>query len=102
MQQTALIKFRVTPEEKDLLVEAARVAEVTVSSLLRRAGRAVIGGRVASTSILVDLVALRTVANALAVVASDPAVDRSHLASTAISTVDALREISGRHLADVR
>jgi hypothetical protein len=102
MQQTALIKFRVTPDEKKSFVEAAREADVSVSSLLRRAGRAVISGRVASRSVLVDLVAVRTAANALAVVAADPAADPSHVANTAKSTADVLREIAARHLVHVR
>jgi hypothetical protein len=102
MQQTALIKFRVTPGEKQSFVDAARVAEMSVSSLLRRAGRAVISGRVASRSILVDLVAVRAAANALAVVATDPAADRAHVANTAKNIADVLREIAARHLVHVR
>lgn len=102
MHQTALIKFRVTADEKATLISAARKAEVTVSSLLRRAGRAVTGGRVASRSILNDLVAIRAAANALADVASDPASEPERLADAAKKTAKFLRDIASHHLDQVR
>jgi hypothetical protein len=102
MAQTSLIKFRVTDAEKQSFVEAAREADQTVSSILRRAGRAVIGGRIASRAVLVDLVAIRSAANALASAASDPAIDLAQMAVVAKNTAETLREIVTRHLATVR
>lgn len=102
MTQTSLIKFRVTEDEKKSLFDAAKEADQSVSSILRRAGRAVIGGRVASRSVLLDLVAVRTAANALASAAANPTIDPSQMAAIAKTTAETLREIASRHLADVR
>ena len=100
--QSAHIKFRVTADEKRAIVDAARKADVTVSVMLRRAGRAFAGGRIASRSVLDDLVAIRSAANALAAVAADPAADALQIALIAKNTADALREIAARHLAIVK
>jgi hypothetical protein len=100
--QSALIKFRVTDDEKRSFVEAARKADVTVSALLRRAGRAFAGGRIASRSVLDDLVVIRSAANALAAVAGDPGADPAQVAMIAKNTADALRAIAARHLAMVK
>jgi hypothetical protein len=100
--QSALIKFRVTPGEKQSFIDAARHADVSVSDLLRRSGRAFASGRIASRSILVDLVTVRSAANALASVAADPAVDASQIAVIAKNTAEVLRAIAARHLVHVR
>ena len=100
--QAALIKFRVTADEKKAIVDAAHKADVTVSALLRRAGRAFAGGRIASRSVLDDLVAIRSAANALAAVASDPGADPLQVVMIAKNTADALREIAARQLAVVK
>lgn len=102
MSQTALVKFRVTAAEKQSLVDAARVADQSVSAILRRAGRAVIGGRVASRAVLTDLAAVRSIANALAAAATNPAVDQAQLTTFAENSAATLREIAARHLAAVR
>ena len=100
--QTTLIKFRVSTDEKKALVDAANKADVTVSALLRRAGRAFAGGRIASRSVLDDLVVIRSAANALAAVAGDPGADPAQVAMIAKNTADALRAIAARHLAMVK
>jgi hypothetical protein len=93
------IKFRVTDDERKSFFDAARKADVTVSVLCRRAGRAFASGRIASRSVLDDLVAIRSAANALAAIAGDPKADPADVALIAKNTADALREIAARHLA---
>ena len=55
--QSGHIKFRLTDDERKSFFDAARKADMTVSVLLRRAGRAFASGRIASRSVLDDLVA---------------------------------------------
>ena len=100
--QSSLIKFRVTDDEKESFVKAAHTAEVTVSAMFRRAGRAFARGRIATRSMLDDLVAIRSIANALATVVNDPAADPVHVATSVKNATDALREIVARHLALVK
>jgi hypothetical protein len=100
--QSDFIKFRVTADEKRSLVSAAREADVTVSALLRRAGRAVIGGRIASGPVLVDLVAVRRAANLLAAIADDATAEPEKIAAAMKAAANDLRKIAARHLATVK
>jgi hypothetical protein len=100
--QSGNIKFRVTDDERKSFFDAARKADMTVSALLRRAGRAFATGRIASRSVLDDLVAIRSAANVLAAVADNPKADPAEVALIAKNTADALREIAARHLAIVK
>jgi hypothetical protein len=58
-----IIKFRVAAGEKLRFVNAAQTAGMTVSDLLRRAGKAAIAGRIASRPVLADLVYIRAMAS---------------------------------------
>jgi hypothetical protein len=93
-----IIKFRVAAGEKLRFVNAAQNAGMTVSDLLRRAGKAAIAGRVASRPVLADLVYIRTMANQLDALCSVPG-DPADIAVQVKSTAESLRAIVARHLA---
>ncbi|WP_315761421.1 plasmid mobilization protein [Bradyrhizobium sp. SZCCHNS2005] len=94
-----MIKFRVAAGEKLQFVNAAQNAGMTLSDLLRRAGKAAIAGRIASRPVLADLVHIRAMANHLdalcGVLGGDPAEIGAEIKSTAAS----MRAIAARHLA---
>jgi len=100
--QSELIKFRVDAGDKELIAKAAAKAGMSVSELLRRAGRAAAYGRIASRSVLSDLVLIRTAANRLATLADAPDADPAAIAARVRATADDLRAIAARHLANVR
>ena len=81
---------------------AADRAGISTSDLLRRAGRAATSGRIASRSVLSDLVLVRATANRLAAVIDDPAADPAAVAASVKAAVDDFRRIAARHLRDVR
>ena len=60
-----LIKFRIRADEKQAFSEAADRAGMTLSEMLRRAGRAAAAGRIAPRAALTDFALIRTAANRL-------------------------------------
>jgi uncharacterized protein (DUF1778 family) len=100
--QGGLIKFRVADGDKLLIANAAARTGTTVSELLRRAGRAAASGRIASRSVLSDLVLIRTAANRLATLVDAPDADPAVIAASVKATADDLRAIAARHLANVK
>jgi uncharacterized protein (DUF1778 family) len=100
--RSELVKFRIRADDKRLLSEAADKAGVTLSEMLRRAGRAAAAGRIAPRAVLTDLVLIRTAANKLASLADTPDADPAVLVACAKSTADDLRTIATRHLANIR
>jgi len=100
--QSELIKFRVDAGDKELIAKAAAKAGTSVSELLRRAGRAAACGRIASRSVLSDLVLIRTAANRLTTLADAPDADPAAIAACVKATAEDLRAIAARHLANVR
>ncbi|WP_315766304.1 MULTISPECIES: plasmid mobilization protein [unclassified Bradyrhizobium] len=100
--QSELIKFRLRPEEKQLLTEAAERAGMTVSEMLRRAGRAAAAGRIAPRAALTDFALIRTAANRLASLADAPETDAAAITACIKATAEDLRAIAARHLANVR
>lgn len=76
-----LIKFRIATDDKQVISDAADRAGVTVSELLRRAGRAAASGRIASRAVLMDLVSIRSAANRLATLADTPNVNPARTAT---------------------
>ena len=93
-----IIKFRVPAGDKDLFVNAARDAKMTVSDLLRRAGKAAIKGRIASRPVLADLVHLRSVANRLDSIAEIAGGGTVHISIEIKAVAESLRIIARRHL----
>lgn len=75
-----IIKFRVSADEKHKFIDAAQGAGMTLSDLLRRAGKAAVAGRIASRPILAA--------------GSGPAEISAEIKSTA----ESLRAIAARHL----
>jgi|UPI00036DCE73 uncharacterized protein (DUF1778 family) len=100
--QGGLIKFRVAAADKRLIADAAARAGTTVSELLRRAGRAAASGRITSRPMLSDLVLVRTAANRLATLMDAPDADPAVIAARVKETVEDLRAIAARHLANIR
>jgi uncharacterized protein (DUF1778 family) len=100
--QNGLIKFRVSADDKQLIANAAARGGTTVSELLRRAARAAATGRIASRSVLSDLIIIRTTANRLETLMDNPDTDRTALTACVKATVDDLRAIAARHLANIR
>jgi len=100
--QGGLIKFRVADGDKLLIANAAERAGITVSELLRRASRAAISGRIASRSVLSDLVLIRTAASRLATLVDAPDADPAVIAASVKATAEDLRAIAARHLANIR
>jgi uncharacterized protein (DUF1778 family) len=100
--QGGLIKFRIDADGKAAIANAATKAGTTVSELLRRAARAAASGRIASRSVLTDLVAIRTAANRLAALAEAPDADPAAVAACVKATAEDLRVIAARHLATVK
>ena len=100
--QSDLIKFRVASGDKQLIANAATKAGTTVSEFLRRSGRAAASGRIASRSVLSDLVLIRTAANRLATLVDAPDADPAVIAASVKATAEDLRAIAARHLANIR
>ena len=100
--QSQWIKFRANDEQRSMLTHAARKAGMTVSELLRRAGRAAAAGRIASRPVLSDLVIIRSAANRLAALAENPETDPATMVEAVKAAADDLRAIAARHLANVR
>jgi hypothetical protein len=99
--KSKLVKFRIRAEEKEALSEAADRAGVTISELLRRAGRAAAAGRFAPRGVLSEFVLIRTAANRLASLAETHDANPT-VAACIKATAEDLRAIAGRHLADLR
>ena len=99
--KSKLVKFRIRAEEKEALSEAADRAGVTISELLRRAGRAAAAGRFAPRGVLREFVLIRTAANRLASLAETHDANPT-VAACIKATAEDLRAIAGRHLADLR
>lgn len=97
-----LIKFRIRADEKQILSEAADRAGMTLSEMLRRAGRAAAAGRIAPRAVLTEFALIRTAANRLVSLAEAPETDAAALAACIKATAEDLRAIVARHLADVR
>jgi hypothetical protein len=93
-----IIKFRVPAGDKDLFVNCARNAGMTVSDLLRRAGKAAINGRIASRPVLADLVHLRSVANRLDAIAEVAGGGAVEISTEIKAAAQSLRIIARRHL----
>jgi hypothetical protein len=93
-----IIKFRVAAGEKLLFVKAAQNAGLTLSDLLRRAGKAAIAGRIASRPILADLVHIRAMANHLDALCAAPGGDPAQIAAGIKCAAESLRTIAARHL----
>ena len=93
-----IIKFRVARGEKTALSNAARLAGMTVSDLMRRAGKAAIKGRIASRPILVDLAHVRSTANRLDALAAIAGGDAVEISTEIKAAAEALRVIVRRHL----
>lgn len=100
-QAMSEFKFRISPEEKQIFANAAERAGITVSDLMRRAGRAAVTGRIASRSVLSDLVRVRSVANKLITLMDASNADPALVAECKAVAED-LRVIVADHLADVR
>lgn len=100
--QSAFIKFRVTVDEKRSIERAAAAADLTVSAVLRRAGRAVVAGRIPSRNVVADLVAMRYAANELAVLAENPNSNLNAVADAVRATAKEIHLIASRHLSNVR
>lgn len=93
-----VIKFRVATGEKLMFVNAARNSGTTLSDLLRRAGKAAIAGRIASRSVLTDLVYIRSMANRLDALATIPGGDPAEISAAIKNAAESLRAIAARHL----
>lgn len=93
-----IIKFRVATGEKLQFANAAHDAGMTVSDLVRRAGKAAIAGRIASRSVLADLVHIRTMANHLDALCTVPAADPAEIVAEIKHAASSLRAIAARHL----
>jgi uncharacterized protein (DUF1778 family) len=65
--QSEVVKFRLTPAQKNCLTAAATQADTTVSSMVRRAALAAAEGRILGRNVRIDTVAMRSAANELAV-----------------------------------
>lgn len=64
--QSEVVKFRLTPAQKNCLTAAATHADTTVSSMVRRAALAAAEGRILGRNVRIDTVAMRSAANELA------------------------------------
>ena len=93
-----IIKFRVARDDKTALFNAAQAAGMTVSDLMRRAGKAAIKGRIASRPILVDLAHVRSTANRLDALAGSADGDAAEISTQIKAAAEALRAIVRRHL----
>ena len=97
-----LIKFRIRGDEKQVLSEAADRAGMTLSEMLRRAGRAAAAGRIAPRAVMTDFALIRTAANRLASLAEAADADSAAVLACMKATAEELRAIAARHLANVR
>jgi hypothetical protein len=99
---STFIKFRLTTSEKSLIEKVAADADLTVSAMLRRVGRAVVAGRIPSRNILADLVEMRRAANALAVLAENPDANAAEIAEAVKVVAKKIHAIASQHLATIR
>ncbi|MDA9442953.1 hypothetical protein XH98_28430 [Bradyrhizobium sp. CCBAU 51745] len=96
--ESEVIKFRIARGDKTALFDAAEAAGMTVSDLMRRAGKAAIKGRIASRPILVDLAHVRSTANRLDALAAVTGGDVAKISAEIKAAAEALRVIVRRHL----
>lgn len=66
--QTDFVKFRIAPDLKEKLREAAEGRDTSISAIVRHAAVAVAEGRTLKPANLADFVAMRSAANELAAV----------------------------------
>lgn len=98
MTQSELIRFRLTTFEKAQIAAAAQRADISVSSLVRRAARAAAAGRPVSRDLLADLATIRRAANALASIAEGTEGLPLGVADHVMMAANELRRIAVRHL----
>lgn len=100
--QSALIEFRVADGDKQAIIIAANAAGMSVSELLRRACRAAASGRIASRSVLSDLVLVRSAANRLVALADKQSANPAAIIECVRATAEDLRTIAAKHLENAK
>jgi uncharacterized protein (DUF1778 family) len=100
--QSEVVKFRLTPAQKNCLTAAATQADTTVSSMVRRAALAAAEGRILGRNVRIDTVAMRSAANELAAAidatAGDPDTGMMRVRAAAAE----LHRLAARQLAAAR
>ena len=73
--QSEFVKFRLRPDQKFRLTQAAVEGDTSVSEIVRRAALAVVAGRAIPTPRRSDFVAMRVAANALVAALEETSAD---------------------------
>ncbi len=96
--QDEFIKFRVKPDEKQRLAAFAKDSDTSVSALLRRAANNAAAGRRLTHNAKVDIVAMRSAANALKAAIDDIGLEPSGPAARLHQAATDLHRIAARQL----
>ncbi len=97
MTRSELVKFRVTPKAKSLLVRLADANETTVSALLRDQASRLTTGRSTDPLVRADLVAVRQLANLVLASIENVVVTQIETRKVA-DAAHQMRRIADRHL----
>jgi hypothetical protein len=100
--QSQFVKFRIRPDQKLKLAQAAAAGDTSVSAIVRRAALAIAEGRTFNSGGRTDLAAMRSAANELAAAVqathADPDVSMARIRAAA----DELHRLAARQLAGIR
>lgn len=96
--QTEFVKFRLRPDQKVRLMQAAADGDTSVSAILRRAALTVAAGRSIGAPRRSDLVAMRMVANELVAAVEATAVDPDATMARIRAAAKELHRLAARQL----
>lgn len=100
--QSQFVKFRIRPDQKLKLAQAAAAGDTSVSAIVRRPALAIAEGRTFNSGGRTDLAAMRSAANELAAAVqathADPDVSMARIRAAA----DELHRLAARQLAGIR
>lgn len=100
--QSEVVKFRLTPAQKGCLTVAADNADISLSSLVRRAALAAAEGHILGRNIRINTVAMRSAANELAAAVDATAADPEAAMVRIRAAAAELHRLAARQLAAAR
>lgn len=100
--QSAFIKFRIEPAQKERLATFARETDTPLSMVVRRAALAVADGRPVVRNVRIDLVAIRMAANELVAAVDATAADPNAAMPRIRAAAAELHRLAARQLAGIR
>jgi hypothetical protein len=96
--QSEFVKFRLRPDQKLSLREAAADSDTSVSEIVRRAALAVVAGRPIPTPRRSDFVAMRVAANELAAALEETSADPDGIMARIRAAATQLHRLAAQQL----